>query len=211
MSSGICIPRYVKNACENAWQKQASKLSRPINVFPKPKQSKTSDPPRFFQNYLTPINVFNMDARTSVSNQARLHFLPVETALTRNWHSPRSHSGTLSSRKRSGSPGGEKPRRESHFTRNVEPPIFAKPIFLLQRVNHKIDLFSFVSFFSFFFLLHGCQSRSRRIAGEPFILVYSSQRFCSDLLSFMIFSILIIIRRNLKNIGSSRNILVHFF
>lgn len=147
-----------------------------------------------------------MDARTSVSNQARLHFLPVETALTRNWHSPRSHSGTLSSRKRSGSPGGEKPRRESHFTRNVEPPIFAKPIFLLQRVNHKIDLFSFVSFFSFFFLLHGCQSRSRRIAGEPFILVYSSQRFCSDLLSFMIFSILIIIRRNLKNIGSQRNI-----
>lgn len=130
---------------------KASKLSRPINVFPKPKQSKTSDPPRFFQNYLTPINVFNMDARTSVSNQTRLHFLPVETALTRNWHSPRSHSGTLSSRKRSGSPGGEKSRRESHFTRNVEPPIFAKPIFLLQRVNHKIDLFSFVSFFSFFF------------------------------------------------------------
>lgn len=60
--------------------------------------------------------------------------------------------------------------------------------------------------FFFFFLLHGCQSRSRRIAGEPFILVYSSQRFYSDLLSFMIFSILIIIRRNLKNIGSQRNV-----
>lgn len=91
--------------------------------------------------------------------------MPDETALTRNWHSPRSHSGTLSSRKRSGSPGGKKPRCESHFTRNVEPRYLQNP-FLLQRVNHKTDLFFFVLFFFFFFFYymvanHGHENRRR--------------------------------------------------
>lgn len=70
---------------------------------------------------------FNSDARTSVS-PARLHFLPAETALTRNWHSPRSHSGTLSSRKRSGSLGGKKTSTRIAFYTKRRTTIFAKPI-----------------------------------------------------------------------------------
>lgn len=125
--------------------------------------------------------------------------MPDETALTRNWHSPRSHSGTLSSRKRSGSPGGKKPRCESHFTRNVEPRYLQNP-FLLQRVNHKTDLFFFVLFF-FSFSIIWLPITATRIVGESYLGLFL-ERFCSDLLSFMYNASIFMIIRNLKNIGS---------
>lgn len=99
---------------------------------------------------------FNSDARTSVS-PARLHFLPAETALTRNWHSPRSHSGTLSSRKRSGSLGGKKTSTRIAFYTKRRTTIFAKPI---SRTKCKPSIFLRLP--PFFFPLYGCQSRSSR-------------------------------------------------
>lgn len=101
---------------------------------------------------------FNSDARTSVS-PARLHFLPAETALTRNWHSPRSHSGTLSSRKRSGSLGGKKTSTRIAFYTKRRTTIFAKPI---SRTKCKPSIFLRPPPPPFFFPLYGCQSRSSR-------------------------------------------------
>lgn len=116
--------------------------------------------------------MFLTATREPVFPPVRLHFLPAETALTRNWHSPRSHSGTLSSRKRSGSLGGKKPRCESHFTRNVEPR-YLQSRFLLQRANHKTDLFFLRPFFFPYYMVvdHGHED-CRRI-----LLVYSSRDF----------------------------------
>lgn len=92
---------------------------------------------------------FNSDARTSVS-PARLHFLPAETALTRNWHSPRSHSGTLSSRKRSGSLGGKKTSMRIAFYTKRRTTIFAKPI---SRTTCKPSIFLRPPFFFFFSII----------------------------------------------------------
>lgn len=141
--------------------------------------------------------MFLTATREPVFPPVRLHFLPAETALTRNWHSPRSHSGTLSSRKRSGSLEGKKPRCESHFTRNVEPR-YLQSRFLLQRANHKTDLFFLRPFF---FPIIWLSITVTRIVGEfswfipREILLESSLVYGPDT------SIFIIIR-NLKNIGS---------
>lgn len=139
--------------------------------------------------------MFLTATREPVFPPVRLHFLPAETALTRNWHSPRSHSGTLSSRKRSGSLGGKKPRCESHFTRNVEPR-YLQSRFLLQRANHKTDLFFLRPFF--FPIIWSSITDCRRIFSwfiPREILLESSLVYGPDT------SIFIIIR-NLKNIGS---------
>lgn len=139
--------------------------------------------------------MFLTATREPVFPPVRLHFLPAETALTRNWHSPRSHSGTLSSRKRSGSLGGKKPRCESHFTRNVEPR-YLQSRFLLQCANHKTDLFFLRPFF--FPIIWSSITDCRRIFSwfiPREILLESSLVYGPDT------SIFIIIR-NLKNIGS---------
>ena len=124
---------------------------------------------------LTPINVFRV-TREPVFLAVAALFASWNGVNANGWHSPRSHSGTLSSRKRSGwRPAEKKPRCESHFTRNQEPGIFAKPIFV--RRTQRIFLFTaFLSLllFLFFFYIQSymiCWSRSRersRGFAEPY-------------------------------------------
>lgn len=111
---------------------------------------------------------FNSDARTSVS-PARLHFLPAETALTRNWHSPRSHSGTLSSRKRSGSLGGKKTSMRIAFYTKRRTTIFAKPI---SRTTCKPSIFLRPPLFFFFHYMVANHDRGK---------VLFLDKFCSNL------------------------------